>query len=90
MLLALPKLQCYSLASVSLACYAVVYNSLKMARGRSLRTSWDTRHYGDVREPVISDRQIRVISETSMSFTLPSKSSYLDSFFRIALPISLV
>ncbi len=45
------------------------------------------RHYGDVREPVISDAQIRVLSETSMPFTLPSKSSYLDSFF-IALTIS--
>ncbi len=45
------------------------------------------RHYGDVREPVISDAQIRIINETSMSFTLPSKSSYLDSFF-IALTIS--
>ncbi len=51
--------------------------------------AWErvTRHYGDVREPVISDAQIRIINETSLPFTLPSKSSYLDSFF-IALTIS--
>ncbi len=56
MLLALPKIQCYSLASVSLACYAVVYNSLKMAlAGCACALRWVTRHYGDVREPVSLD-----------------------------------
>ncbi len=53
---------------------------LKMARKRSLRTSWVTmvtmRHYGDVREPVISDAQIRIVNETSIFHTTIKKQLF--------------